>query len=133
MPRAKFAAIDYHGHPQDLIYSAEGLAQLRSALDSLNIRIMVVADDISGERLARALSAIRASPMKDRIRILAGIDFNNVGPGWAEKAVKQLDADIAAGAVGVGEIPKFLGLRYKKPDGSLLRIDDPELDPVWNE
>jgi len=133
VPRAKFAAIDYHGHPQDLIYSAEGLAQLRSALDSLNIRIMVVADDISGERLARALSAIRASPMKDRIRILAGIDFNNVGPGWAEKAVKQLDADIAAGAVGVGEIPKFLGLRYKKPDGSLLRIDDPELDPVWNE
>src|SRR6185503_8229202 len=133
VPRAKFAAIDYHGHPQDLVYSAEGLATLRSALDSLNIRTMVVADDISGANLARALDAIRASPMKDRVRILSGIDFNNVGPGWADKAVKQLDADIAAGAVGVGEIPKFLGLRYRKPDGSLLRIDDPELDPIWDE
>ncbi len=133
VPRAKFAAIDYHGHPQDLIYSPEGLATLRSALDSLNLRMMVVADDISGEKLITALNSIRASPLKDRVRILAGIDFNNVGPGWAAKAVKQLDADIAAGAVGVGEIPKFLGLRYRKPDGSLLRIDDPELDPIWDE
>jgi predicted TIM-barrel fold metal-dependent hydrolase len=133
VPRAKFPAIDYHGHPQDLIYSAEGLETLRTSLDKLNVRLMVAADDISGERLAKALAAIKASPMKDRLRILTGIDFNNVGPGWADKAVKQLDADIAAGAVGVGEVPKFLGLRYKKADGSRLRIDDPDLDPVWKE
>lgn len=133
VPRAKFEAIDFHGHPQDLINSADGLARLRGALDSINVRLMVAADNLSGERLARALIAIRASPMKDRVRVLAGIDFNNVGPGWAEKAIKQLDADIAAGAVGVGEVPKFLGLRYKKADGSRLRIDDPDLDPVWNE
>ncbi len=133
VPRAKFAAIDFHGHPQDLINSAAGLARLRGALDSINVRLMVAADNLSGERLASALTAIRASPMKDRVRILAGIDFNNVGPGWAEKAVRQLDADIAAGAVGVGEVPKFLGLRYKKADGSRLRIDDPALDPVWEE
>jgi predicted TIM-barrel fold metal-dependent hydrolase len=133
VPRAKFAAIDFHGHPQDLINSAEGLAHLRGALDSINVRLMVAADNLSGDRLAKAMTAIRASPMKDRIRILAGIDFNNVGPGWAEKAIKQLDADIAAGAVGVGEVPKFLGLRYKKADGSRLKIDDPALDPVWDE
>jgi uncharacterized protein len=131
--KAKFAAIDYHGHPQDLINSAEGLARLGAALDSLNIRLMVAADNYSGERLERALSAIRASPMKERVRVLAGIDFRNVGPGWGEKAVKQLDADIAAGAVGVGEISKFLGLQHKKADGTRLRIDDPELDPVWRE
>jgi predicted TIM-barrel fold metal-dependent hydrolase len=70
--------------------------------------------------------------MKDRVRVLSGIDFRNVGPGWAEKAVKQLEADIAAGAVGVGEIPKTLGLGYKKADGSRLRIDDRDLDPVWD-
>jgi uncharacterized protein len=134
VPRAKFAAIDYHGHPQDLINSAEGLARLGAALDSINVRLMVVADNLSGERLQRALAAIRASEkMKDRVRVLAGVDFSNVGPGWADKAVKQLDADIAAGAVGVGEILKFLGLRYKKADGSRLRIDDPDLDPVWKE
>jgi predicted TIM-barrel fold metal-dependent hydrolase len=133
VPRAKYPAIDFHGHPQELITSADGLARLRSALDSINVRLMVAADNLSGERLQQSLAAIRSSPMKDRVRILAGIDFRDVGPGWAEKAIKQLDADIAAGAVGVGEIPKSLGLSYKKSDGSRLRIDDPDLDPVWNE
>ncbi|MGH7577831.1 MAG: amidohydrolase family protein, partial [Longimicrobiales bacterium] len=78
------------------------------------------------------LTAIAASPrMKDRVRVLTGIDFDNVGPGWAEKAVAQLEADIAAGAVGIGEISKGLGLRYRKADGSRLRIDDADLDPIW--
>ena len=117
----------------DRINSAEGLAGLKAALDSLNVRVMIAADNLSGDRLKRALAAINASPMKDRVRILTGIDFRNVGPGWAETAIKQLDADIAAGAVGVGEIPKSLGLSIKKPDGSRLRIDDPALDPIWDE
>jgi predicted TIM-barrel fold metal-dependent hydrolase len=69
--------------------------------------------------------------MRDRVRVLAGIDFRDVGPGWAEKAVAQLEADVAAGAVGVGEISKGLGLSIKKRDGTRLRIDDPALDPVW--
>ena len=36
-----------------------------------------------------------------------------------------------AGAVGIGEISKGLGLSYRKADGSRLAIDDPALDPVW--
>ncbi len=131
---AKYPAIDFHGHPNELIFSAGGLASLGAALDSLNVRMMVSADNLSGDRLQRALAAVRASDMmRDRVRILAGIDFRNVGPGWAERAVKQLDADVAAGAVGVGEISKSLGLSIRKPDGSRLRIDDPELDPIWDE
>ncbi len=131
-PRAKFPAIDYHGHPRDLIDSGAGLARLGSALDSLNIRMMVAADNLSGERLVRTLTAIRSSPkMKDRVRVLAGIDFRGVGPGWAQRAVRQLEADIAAGAVGIGEVGKGLGLSIKKADGTRLRIDDPDLDPVW--
>ena len=63
--------------------------------------------------------------------MLTGINFGNVGPGWAAKAIAQLEADVAAGAVGVGEIGKGFGLSTRKPDGSRLRIDDPELDPIW--
>lgn len=132
VPRAKYPAIDFHGHPGRLLESAEGLARLGAAMDSLNVRVMVAADNLSGERLRRAVALIRSSPMKDRIRVLAGIDFRNVGPGWAERAVKQLEADVAAGAVGVGEISKSLGLSIRKADGSRLRIDDPELDPIWD-
>ncbi|MFI5311427.1 MAG: amidohydrolase family protein [Gemmatimonadales bacterium] len=130
---AKYPAIDYHGHPGQLINSADGLASLGASLDSLNVRMMVSADNLSGDRLQRALTAIRSSDkMKDRVRVLAGIDFRNVGPGWAEKAVKQLEADLAAGAVGVGEVGKGFGLSTKKADGSRLKLDDPDLDPIWD-
>jgi len=131
--RAKYPAIDFHGHPEGLLESADGLATLGAALDSLNVRVMVAADNLSGDRLQRAVAAIRASPkMRDRVRVLAGIDFRNVGTGWAEKAVAQLQADLAAGAVGVGEISKSFGLTIRKPDGSRLTLDDPELDPIWD-
>jgi predicted TIM-barrel fold metal-dependent hydrolase len=130
---AKYPAIDFHGHPQGLLGSSETIAQLGASLDSLNVRMMVAADNMSGERLQRAMTTIRASAtMKDRVRVLAGINFSNVGPGWAAKAVAQLEADVAAGAVGVGEIPKSFGLSVRKPDGSRLKIDDPELDPIWD-
>jgi predicted TIM-barrel fold metal-dependent hydrolase len=130
---AKFPAIDYHGHPGGLLGSAQGVESLISYLDSLNVRMMVAADNMSGDRLKNALAVINASPKaKDRVRVLAGISFQNVGPGWAEKAVAQLEADIAAGAVGVGEVGKGFGLSTKKADGTRLKLDDPELDPVWD-
>jgi predicted TIM-barrel fold metal-dependent hydrolase len=132
VPKAKFPVIDYHGHPGAQISSAAGLEELGNALDALNIRLMVAANSMSGDALKERVALVKASPrMKDRVRILAGIDFRNVGPGWAEKAVAQLEADIAAGAVGVGEVGKGLGLSTLKADGSRLRIDDPALDPVW--
>jgi len=130
--KAKFPAIDYHGHPNQLVLSADGLATLGAALDSLNVRMMVDADNLSGDRLRQAVAAVKASPMRDRVRILAGVNFRNVGPGWAQTAVAQLESDVAAGAVGVGEISKALGLFYTKADGSRLRIDDPDLDPIWD-
>lgn len=129
---AKFPAIDYHGHPQGLLGSPESVAGLVAQLDTLNVRVMVAADNMSGDRLTRAMATVNADPRtKDRVRVLAGIDFRNVGPGWAEKAVAQLEADVKAGAVGVGEIAKSLGLTIRKADGTRLKIDDPELDPIW--
>lgn len=132
VPKAKFPAVDFHGHPGELPTTPAGLARLGAALDSVGVRAMVVADNVSGEPLRQMVAAIRATPaMRDRVRVLAGIDFSGVGPGWAERAVRQLEADVAAGAVGVGEIPKSLGLSIRKADGTRLRIDDPALDPVW--
>ena len=129
---AKYPAIDFHGHPEGRLSNQDSLTSLGASLDSLNVRMMISADNLSGERLKTSIANVRASAiMKDRVRILAGINFQNVGPGWAEKAIAQLEADVAAGAVGVGEISKSLGLSVKKPDGSRLKIDDPELDPIW--
>jgi predicted TIM-barrel fold metal-dependent hydrolase len=133
VPRAKYPVVDFHGHPTGgALDTPEGLAQLVAQMDSLNLGVMVAANNMSGDALRRATAAIKASPAaRDRVRVLAGIDFRNVGPGWAEKAIAQLEADVAAGAVGVGEISKSLGLSIRKADGTRLRIDDPALDPIW--
>jgi uncharacterized protein len=131
VPRARYPVIDFHGHPGTL-GSSEALVRMGSEMDSLNIRVMVAANSMSGESLRQALAVLEATPaMKDRVRILTGINFRNVGPGWGERAVAQLEADVAAGAVGIGEISKGLGLSIRKADGTRLRIDDPDLDPVW--
>ena len=131
VPKAKFPAIDYHGHPTAL-NSPEALDRLADALDQIGVRVMVAANNVSGDALRAQVAQAQAHPrMRDRLRFLTGIDFRNVGPGWAERAVAQLEADAAAGAVGIGEIGKGLGLSTRKADGTRLQIDDPALDPVW--
>ena len=133
VPKAKYPVIDFHGHVGQFLGSADQLATLGSALDGLNIRLVVAADNIRGDRLKTVVATVASSAtMKDRVRPLTGISFEGVGsPGWADRAIAQLEADAAAGAVGIGEIGKGFGLSTRKADGTLLRIDDPELDPVW--
>jgi len=132
VPRAKYPVIDFHGHAQGRLESRESLESLGASLDSINVRLYIAADGVTGDRLRNAVATIASSPgMKDRVRVLTSIDFRNVGPGWAERVVAQLEADVAAGAVGVGEIGKGFGLSTRKPDGSRLKLDDPELDPIW--
>ena len=130
VPKSKFPSIDVHGHPGGLA-TADAIDRMVSIMDSLNLRVMLVAENVSGPRLTSTMAAINASPHKDRFRVLAGVDFRNVGPGWGERAAKQLEADLKAGAIGVGEVGKQFGLRITKPDGSRLKVDEPELDPLW--
>lgn len=130
VPKSKFPSIDVHGHPGSLS-TAESINRIVAVMDSLNLRVMLVAENVSGQRLTSTMAALSASPHRDRFRVLAGIDFRNVGPGWGERAAQQLEADLKAGAIGVGEVGKQFGLRITKPDGSRLKVDDPELDPLW--
>ena len=131
-PKAKFPAIDFHGHPRERISSAAGLKTLFQELDALNVALMLAAENISGERLKRTLATVKASPYAKRVAIFTEVSLDGVGPGWAEKAIAQLEADVAAGAAGVGEVGKGFGLSIRKPDGTRLQMDDPELAPFWD-
>jgi predicted TIM-barrel fold metal-dependent hydrolase len=130
VPRAKFPVVDIHGHPPPLTGPAV-VDQVVESMAPLNLQVMVDANGTSGERLKRAVEAIRASRYKDRIVAFTGLDLRDVGPGSGPKIARQLAADVGAGAVGIGEISKYFGLGLKKADGSRLKIDDPELGPVW--
>ncbi|HEX9894942.1 MAG TPA: amidohydrolase family protein [Gemmatimonadales bacterium] len=130
VPRAKYPVVDIHGHPPALT-SPETIEAVGQAMDGLNLRVMVNASGTSGERLTRQIEAVKASRYKDRFVMFTTLDLREVGPGSGQKIAAQLEADVKAGAVGVGEIGKGFGLGNRKTDGTRLHLDDPELDPVW--
>jgi predicted TIM-barrel fold metal-dependent hydrolase len=130
VPRAKFPVIDLHGHPPALV-SAQAIQMVLAAMDSLNIRVMVQANGVSGDRLKAQLDAIAASGQKDRFVVFTSVNWRSIGPGFGARAAAQLEADVKAGALGLGEIGKDLGMGIRNPDGTRLKLDDPELDPVW--
>jgi len=130
VPRAKFPVVDLHGHPPTLT-GPEVVNLVGAAMDPLNIQVMVNANGTSGERLRQALAAIRASRYKDRMVVFTQINVRDLAPGGGARVAQQLEADVKAGALGLGEIMKDFGMRARKSDGSRLKIDDPELDVVW--
>ncbi len=128
VPRARYPAVDVHGHARS-IDTVEGVNAVVAALDRLNLRVMVYAG-ASGQDLVRRRAAIREAGRQDRFAIWASVSLRNAGPGFGVRAVQQIEADIKAGAVGIGEVEK-LGLS-RKSDGTRLPVDDPELDPIWD-
>ena len=130
VPRAKFPAVDFHGHPPTLD-DRETIEAVVAAMDALNLQVMVQARGSSGERLRSQIEAVKAAGYEDRFVFFTTLDLRNVGPGSGARIAAQLEADVAAGAVGIGEIGKGFGLTTRKADGTRLRLDDPELEVVW--
>jgi predicted TIM-barrel fold metal-dependent hydrolase len=130
VPRAKFPVVDFHGHPPALS-SPENIQRVVDAMDQLNLRVMVNASGSSQDRLKQQIAAVAASKHKDRFVMFTTLNLRDIGPGSGARLAAQLEADVAAGAVGIGEINKGFGLSARKADGTRLKLDDPELDPVW--
>lgn len=130
VPRPKYPVVDFHGHPPRLS-SVAAVNALVAQMDSIGIRVMVQANGSSGEVLRQQLDAVRQSGKAERFAVFTTLDLRNVAPGSGATIAAQLEADVRAGAVGVGEIGKGFGLSARKADGTRLTLDDPELDPVW--
>jgi len=132
VPRAKYPVIDIHSH-QPAPISPPQLETVVKSMDPLNLRILVNATGATGDRLVQSVTALRNSPYRDRMVMFTNISFREpVGPGFGQKVATQIEQDVKNGALGIGEIMKEFGLRAKKTDGTRLRIDDPELDPIWD-
>lgn len=130
VPRAKYPVVDLHGHPPSLADPAT-IERVVAAMDELNLQVIVQARGSSGSRLTRQIEAVRAAGRADRFVFFTTLDLRNVGPGSGARIAAQLEEDVRAGAVGIGEIGKQFGLTTRKADGTRLQLDDPELDIVW--
>jgi len=131
VPRARYPVVDVHSH-QPVPITAQQFDGVVRSMDTLGLQVLVNLSGGSGERLRRGLEAIRASAHATRMVLFANVDFSGgVGPGFGARAAAQLERDIEAGALGL-KIYKDLGLRLTRTDGSRLRVDDPELGPIWD-
>ncbi len=128
--RAKFPVVDFHGHPPRLD-NRETIEQVVAAMDELNLQVIVQARGSSGERLRNQIAAVREAGYEDRFVFFTTLDLNGIGPGSGARIAAQLEEDVAAGAVGIGEISKGFGLGIRKADGTRLEMDEPELEIVW--
>jgi uncharacterized protein len=129
VPRAKFPVVDIHSHQSTPISPTEFERVMKGMQDN-NLQILVNLSGGSGERLRSGVEALKTSKYKDRMVLFANVNWSNAGPGFGPKAAAQLEADFNAGAMGL-KVFKDLGMFARKADGSRLKVDDPELDPVW--
>ncbi|HRO45418.1 amidohydrolase family protein [Agriterribacter sp.] len=130
LTRAKFPFIDVHNHQWNL--SEQAIPGLLTAMDKLNMAVMVNLSGGNGSRLQGMTQSIRHTAPK-RFIVFANIEFNGIGEtGWTAKAVQQLEADVKNGANGL-KIFKNLGFSVTDKAGKRVAIDDPRLDAIWEK
>lgn len=121
---AKLPAIDFHNHIED-----DDPERLLRVMEACNISMIVNFTGGSGETLRTQVAKL--APYPRRFLVFANVNWEGIGePGFGERAARQLEADVRAGARGL-KIFKNLGLGVKDRSGSLVAVDDSRLDPIW--
>jgi predicted TIM-barrel fold metal-dependent hydrolase len=130
VPRAKFPVIDIHNHTG---INAGNIEQMIADMDALHLQVLVnLTPGSDPADVKRSVDFIRSSPYPDRFRVFGNVNWNDAdAPGWAARAVADLEASVKNGAIGL-KIAKNLGLSATKTDGSRLHVDDPLLKPIWD-
>jgi predicted TIM-barrel fold metal-dependent hydrolase len=132
--RAKFPVIDVHTHTNDAAGIGERVdpAELVARMDHLNLKTLVILTGMWGDKLQAIIDTL-VKPYPGRFVVFMQIDWSKINePTFSDLMVKQLRDSVARGARGL-KILKELGLGVRDSTGKLIRIDDPRLDPVWEE
>lgn len=125
--RSKFPVIDYHNH-----LDAQEPGEVLRIMDECGIERIV---NITMHTGNTALDMIRKfhSVAPKRFATYGWMDWSDVhAPGFFGRSVERLEQLVEHGACGL-KIWKDLGTKVWDADGSLLRIDDERLDPLYKK
>jgi predicted TIM-barrel fold metal-dependent hydrolase len=135
VPRAKFPVIDVHSHVNDPggVHEAEiPPAEVIRRMDAANVKKVVILTGMWGDKL-QGLIAKMVKPYPDRFMVFTQMDWSRINDvSFSQEMVQQLDDAVRRGARGL-KILKDLGLGVRDSSGKLIPVDDPRLDPVWEE
>jgi predicted TIM-barrel fold metal-dependent hydrolase len=128
---AAMAPIDTHIH---LYQDDPGFGDLMQRLNLRALNICVIDDR---DPFYKGLEPQRGDVLKARRstggRAVFCTTFSPYGfaaPGFAERAIHQLEADFANGAIAV-KIYKVMGMEMKSKAGNYVMPDDPAFEPVY--
>ncbi len=129
VPRAKFPVIDVHSHHRSST-SADRLNEIVAEMDALNLAVLVNLSGGHGEQLRDTVQNFqRRHP--GRFAVFANPDFEGIGTaGWPQRAARQLQADMEAGAQGL-KIFKNFGMSVRDQGGRRVPVDDPAMEPLF--
>jgi len=135
VPRAKFYVIDVHNHVNDARGGDEAVippADVVRQLDQANVKKVVVLTGGWGDKLQEVLDrTVKLYP--DRFMVFTQMDWSKIDdPNFSGGMVAQLDDAVRRGARGL-KVLKDWGLGVRDKNGKLVPIDDPRMDPVWEE
>jgi predicted TIM-barrel fold metal-dependent hydrolase len=132
--RAKFPVFDVHQHVNDAMGIEDHMppAELVARMDKLNIKTIVILTGLWGDKLQHVIDEM-VKPYPGRFLVFTQIDWSKIDdPKFSQEMVQQLDDGVRRGARGL-KVLKDLGLGVRDKSGKLIAVDDPRLDPVWEE
>jgi predicted TIM-barrel fold metal-dependent hydrolase len=133
--RPAFPAIDAHNHLGHETFAGDwprrSAADLAATLDAAGVERLVDLDGFGGDHLRREIERWQLG-LPGRVAVFAGLDYDawQTDERFGETEAGRLRDGVAAGARGL-KVWKLLGLRARDPQGRLVAIDDPRLDPLW--
>ena len=133
-PRAKFSVIDVHNHVNDPYGDGEKIppAEVVRRMDAANVQKIVILTGMWGDKLQSVIDKM-VKPYPDRFIVFTQMDWSKIDdPNFSAEMVAQLDDAVRRGARGL-KVLKDLGLGVKDKSGQFIPVDDPRLDPIWEE
>lgn len=125
--RPKFPVIDYHNH-----LDAQAPRDVLKIMDECGVERVVNITMHTGEEALEMIHKFH-SVAPDRFATYGWMDWSDVqAPGFFRRAVERFGRLVENGACGM-KIWKDLGTTVRDADGSLLRIDDERLDPLYEK
>ena len=128
--RSKYPFIDIHNHQFDM--PVKDLSDLVSEMDSLNMAFMVNLSGFRGQYLKMCLDNIKKNA-PDRLGVFVNLNWENIDSDtFLENNIKILRDAKKDGAIGL-KVYKSLGLTDKDSNGNRIAVNDPRIDPIWEE
>lgn len=141
--KAKFPVIDLHTHFRIRFrHEPESLKQFLAVMDRNQIAICVSLDGQLADDFDEHAEYLADSGAAERFAIFANLNWIGAGkadepatwdcnrPDFGRRMAMALADAKQRGACGLKLFKQF-GLEYRNADGSLIKIDDPRFDPIW--